>query len=229
MLKSGQTALAVECKVWVKRDWQLTSSGLRTQSSLAHTPLVTTWDIAVWGAGGSKPAWGLKGVKTTVVSPNPYSQRLLCWRVPEAPSPVESFLHSLFFSVFYHFIARLVMGLWERAGGAQGGLGVEAGVWCFSMGPTVRPCVGRVLKGSYLPPQATALRMPKALAGSSGTGQALGSLFSQPGSGQMFATTGPRPCPYCVCSPVTRTEPDQGVALRQDARRWGKAAEKSLK
>lgn len=58
--------------------------------------------------------------------------------------------------------------------------------------------------------------------------QVLGSLIGQLGPGQMLAKTGPRPCPYSVGNTVMRTEPDEGVAWRRDAKRWGKAAERSL-
>lgn len=64
------------------------------------------------------------------------------------------------------------------------------------------------------------LRVGKALMGR----QALGALVGQLGPGQTFVKTGPRPCPYGAGSTVTRTEPDEGVALRWDAKRWGEGS-----
>lgn len=109
-------------------------------------------------------------------------------------------LSPLCFGVSYHN-SRWVCGNWlvkwspGRAGGA-------AAVWCFCVGPYV----WRVLKGSYLPPYAAPLHTPEAQAGSSGARQVLGWLIRHPGPGQVFAETGPRPCPYCVCSTIMRGE-----------------------
>ena len=136
---------------------------------------------------------------------------------------VEGFLPGSFSSVFFHFIARFAMGLWQLAGNGEPRAGRVLlplrGV--LAWGPRVSPHVGRVLKGSYVLPEATALPMLAGPAGSGGAGQGLGSLLRQPGPGQVFAMARPGPCPCCVCSTAMRTEPG--------AKRWGKAAERLLK